>query len=744
VHSAIIILGQENVPNDMKQLLRKGLKQIIVDEVPDPVVIPHHMLVRPLYSLISSGTETASIHQEGVLRAVADNPSQLAKIWNVLKVQGPLSTFAEVKAKFSEYAVLGYSGAGIIVDKHSSVQNLQIGDRVAYGGEGTGHGETILVGANLVVSVPPSVASEHACFATLGSIALNGVRIANISLGETVAVIGLGLVGQLIAQLARLQGARVLAVDLKEQRVALARQLGADHALLGGSALAEHVSSITQGRGLDCVIIAAAAKSAAPCEVAVQICADRGRIVDVGAVELNFPWYEMYRKEIQLFMARAYGPGSYDTLYEKQGQDYPIGYIRWTENRNMAEFLRLVAQDRIQLAPLITHQFPLDEAPKAYDTILDPSSSSLAVLLNYPASAAPNVVTAFQPARKVEIVPSVSKRGKIGVALVGAGNLARWVHLPNLKKDSSVHLRAVFSTNGPRGKSYALRFGADYCCSEYDEVLKDPDIDAVVIVSRNTQHASQALAALQAGKHVFLEKPMALTIDECRELHATVAETGKQLTVGFNRRFSPTYLGLKKQLARRSGPAVLNMRVNSPGISGDYWMADPAIGGAILGEACHFVDLAYWLLESEPMQVSAFSLPTGKKEPIGENNIVASFRFADDSIANLTYCTVGGKSSAGERVEAFASGIGAAADNFKRLTVYANPVSQKSSWFAEKGYAEQMRSFFEQIRAGQVPSITVDDGARATIVCLKLLESARTMAPCTLDWRAEMLGSPEI
>ena len=370
----------------MKQLIRKGLKQIIVDEVPDPVVIPHHVLVRPLYSLISSGTETASIHQEGVLRAVADNPSQLAKIWNVLKVQGPLSTFAEVKAKFSEYAVLGYSGAGVVAEKHPTVQDLQVGERVAYGGEGTGHGETILVGTKLVVPVPDSVPFEHACFAPLGSIALNSVRIANLSLGENVAVLGLGLVGQLIVQLAKLQGANVLAVDLKPQRVDLARQLGADHALLGGAALADQIAAVTAGAGVDCVIIAAAAKSSAPCHEAVQICTDRGRIVDVGAVDLSFPWYEMYRKEIQLFMARAYGPGSYDPLYEKQGQDYPINYVRWTENRNMAEFLRLVSLGRIQPAPLITHQFPLDEAAKAYETIMEPSSSSLAVLLKYPAA----------------------------------------------------------------------------------------------------------------------------------------------------------------------------------------------------------------------------------------------------------------------------------------------------------------------------------------------------------------------
>lgn len=723
----------------MRQLLRKGLKQIIVDDVPDPVVIPHHILVRPLYSLISSGTETASIHQEGVLRAVADNPSQLAKIWNVLKVQGPVSTFAEVKAKFSEYAVLGYSGAGVVVDKHPTVQTRQIGDRVAYGGEGTGHGETVLVGANLVVGVPDGVPLEHACFTTLGSIALNSVRIANLGLGETVVVLGLGVVGQLIAQLAKVQGATVVAVDLKESRVELARELGADHAVPGNASLLDHVASITNGRGVDCVIVAAATKSSAPCQQAVQICADRGRIVDVGAVELTFPWYDMYRKEIQFFMARAYGPGSYDPLYEKQGQDYPINYVRWTENRNMAEFLRLVALGRIRLAPLITHQFPLDDAVQAYETIMNLASNSLAVLLNYPAAAS-EAVDVFKPTRKVQIPNLAPQRGATGVALVGAGNLARWVHLPNLKKIPGIRLRAVFSANGPRGKSYALRFGADYCCSEYDEVLRDQEVDLVVIVSRHAQHASQALAALRAGKHVFLEKPMALTADECRQLHDAVAETGKRLSVGFNRRFAPTYLGLKRQLLRRKGPAVLNLRVNSPGISGDYWMADPGAGGAILGEACHFVDLACWLLDSEPVFVAAVSLPTGRKEPIGENNLVASFRFADDSIANLTYCTVGSRSSGGERVEAFAPGMGAMAEDFKRLTLSTNVVRKRSSWFAEKGYAEQMRAFFDELRAGKAPQVTVDDGARATLVCLKLMESARTMSPCVVDWKAELSG----
>jgi len=712
----------------MKHVIRKGLRHIIVDDVPDPIVTPHHVLIRPVFSLISSGTETASIHQESVLKEVAEKPSHLRTVWNVLKVAGPASTFLEVKAKFSEYGVLGYAGAGIVVDKHATVPDLAIGDRVAYGGEGTGHAETILAGRNLVVRVPDSVPFEHACFTTLGSVALNAVRIAAIGLGDTVAVVGLGLVGQLVAQLVRLQGGVVIGIDLRPDRLDLARRLGADHALLADASLRESVGGLTDGRGVDCVIVAAAARSSAPARQALDICRDRGRLVIVGAVHLEFPWNEMYLKEIQLLMSRAYGPGSYDPLYEKHGQDYPFAYVRWTENRNMEEFLRLVNEGNVQLRPLITHEFPLEQAPAAYQTILDPASGSLAVLLRYQIT-----VPEFKPKRTVDVTLQPAGNTDLGVALVGAGNLARWTHLPNLKKAPGVRLRAIYSTNGVRGKSYALRFAAAYCTSDYDQVLHDPAIDLILIASRHQHHASQALAALYAGKHVFLEKPMALNEEECRQLSRAVAETGKQLTVGFNRRFAPYYLEQKRLLARRSGPAVLNCRVNSPGISGAYWMADPEIGGAILGEACHFVDLLYWMLESEPLSVSAFSLPADRRAPIGQNNMAASFRFADGSVANLTYCTVGSKASGGERLEVFAEGLGVATQDFKQLTVSAGRRRSHSKWFPEKGYRTQLEAFLENIRAGTAPAVTVRDGARATIGCLRMLESAGTLEPRAID-----------
>lgn len=717
----------------MKQVLRRGFQEIIVDDVPVPPISQHQVLVQTAYSLISTGTETASIHQEGVLREVARNPSHLKTVWDAVKEHGPLRTVREVQAKFSEYTPLGYCGAGIIVERHESVDDLQVGDRVSYGGEGTGHAENVAVGRKLVARIPTDVSLQHGCFATLGSIAMNACRIAEIGIGDRVVVVGMGLVGQLVAQLARIQGGIVTAVDTRADRTAMANRLGADHDVLAPTAV-DMVRECTNGRGADRVIIAAAAKSSAPCELALELCRDRGRIVVVGAVDMKFHWERMYLKEIQLFMSRAYGPGSYDVNYERYNQDYPVSYVRWTENRNMEEFLRLVSIGRVDVRPLITHVFPLEQATHAYETVMDATSGSLAALFEYPQAKAVNDGAPLPlPARTIRIAPAAPNSDKLGAAVVGAGNLARWAHLPNLKRNRHVQVRAIYSKDGVRGKSYGLRFGAAYCSSDYAEILRDPKIHLVAIVSRNADHASQSLAALEAGKHVFVEKPMALTEDDCRTIYKAVQSTGKQLTVGFNRRFASYYMRLKQSIRMRKGPAVINCRVNSPGISGSYWMADPAIGGAILGEACHFVDLLYWLLESEFVQVSAYCLPTHKAEPVGENNLVASFRFEDDSVANLTYSTIGSKTAGGERVEVYAPGVTAITHDFTHLTT--NAPNRKKAWKAwpEKGHLRHMDLFIQSIRDGSMPPVTVHDGARATIVCLRMLESAKSRRPIDIN-----------
>ncbi|HMG33728.1 MAG TPA: bi-domain-containing oxidoreductase [Blastocatellia bacterium] len=713
----------------MKQVLRKGLKHIVVEEVPDPVVSAHHVLVRPAYSLISSGTETASIHQNGLLREVVDNRSHVSRILTVMKAAGPVRTISEVRAKLNEYAVLGYSGAGFVAEVHPSVTDLKIGDRVAYGGEGTGHGETILASRNLVANIPENVRMEDACFTTLGAIALNAVRTSGIGVGDVVAVIGLGLVGQLIAQLVRLQGGVVVAVDLKQDRVDKALELGADHGFAGDEAVVERVASITGGRGVDCAIVAAASKSSAPAELGLQICRDRARMVIVGALELNLPWDQMYMKEIQLFMSRAYGPGSYDQRYEKEAIDYPISYVRWTENRNMDEFLRLVDIGRVKVGPLVSHEFALEEAATAYQTILG-TSSSLAVLLRYPHL---DNQRSINPGRKIDLRRAPTQRGEIGVALAGAGNLARWAHLPSLRRTPNARLHAVCSANGARARNYGERFGAAYCTSDYRQVLDDPAVDLVMITSRNSQHAAQALDALRAGKHVFVEKPMALTEEQCRDLQQEVRASGRLLTVGFNRRFAPYYRTMKEQLSRRSGPALLNVRMNTPGISGSYWMADESEGGAILGEACHFIDLMYWLLDEEPVEVSAYSLPTTGLEPRGEHNIAACFRFENGSVGNLTYATVGSATSAGERVEALVEGIGVVVEDFKRLTISGRIRREHSRFWPEKGYRAQVQSLVSAVRTGAGCETTVIDGTRATVGCIRMLESARSGQPRAID-----------
>ena len=725
----------------MKQVLRKGLSQIIVDEVPDPVPGPHHALIRPVCSLISAGTETASIHTEGLVRGVAENPSHIRKVWDAAKATSPLAAAAEVSAKLREYAALGYSGAGILIDRHPTITDIEVGARVAYGGEGTGHAETVVAGRLLIARVPDEVTFDEACFCTVGAIALHSVRLSGIGLGDVVAVIGMGIIGQLVMQIARAQGAVVIALDLRPERLALARQLGAEYAFAPGDETERRVSALTSGRGVDCAIVAAAAKSSAPCDLALNLSRDRARVVVVGAVPMELSRDVMYAKELDVVVSRAYGPGSYDADYERRARDYPVSYVRWTENRNMEEFLRLVGTRRVDVRSMISHRFSLEDAPSAYATIMAPGSQSMAVVLDYPNAVSGNGQHTFAPKRTVQVQPAAARRdGQIRVALVGPGNLAKWAHLPNLKRIPGTTLRAIHSSSGPRGKSFAVRFGAEYCTSELSQILTDPDIDLVIITSRNQQHAAQAEAALRAGKHVFLEKPMALTEDECRSLDRAVQQSGRALTIGFNRRFAPFYVEQKRLLARRNAPAVLNCRVNSPGFSAKYWATDAAQGGAILGEGCHFTDLMYWLLDSEPVWVSGACLPTTAAEPIGEHNLVASIGFTDGSVASLTYCTVGSRSSAGERVEGWAPGIGCAAEDFKWFESRTNVRRSRSRWWPAKGYAEQLQGFVESVRRGDPPAVTVRDGARSTLVCLRLLESVRDRVPRQIDLDA-MLGA---
>lgn len=702
----------------MKQVVRRGLKEVIVDEVSDPVVSPTGVLVRPFYSLISTGTETADIHTDSIVKEVADNPSHLQTVWNIMKKTDPVSTFNEIRAKFKDYAVIGYSGAGIVVEKGEKVADLEIGQRVAYGGEGTGHGETINVGRNLAARIPDTLSFQEACFTTLGAIAMNSVRLAEINIGDTVAVIGLGIVGQLVAQLVRCQGGVVIAIDLDKRRVETAQETGADHGITASETTVQQVKSLTEGRGADCVIVAAAAASPKPLQDGVSMARDRGRVIMVGACPIEIPRAEMYIKELKFMVSRAYGPGSYDPTYEKQGIDYPLPYVRWTENRNMEEFARLMSVGKVNVKPLISHEFNLEDAPKAYETIMGASGkSSLAVVLKYPINNEINAIEAFKPIRKLVLNSTPVSKEDINFALIGAGNLAKWAHLPAIQKITGAKLHAVHSSGGARGKSYAMRFGANYATSDMREILNDPDVDAVIIATRHKNHASEAIAALEAGKHVFIEKPMAITVEECQAIYKAVQTSGKRLMVGFNRRFAPYYVEMKQNLKNRTSPMVVYCRMNSPGIE-NGWAAEPAQGGVFVGEGCHFIDLMYWLTESEPVSVSA--------NGFDGHNVSATLKFADGSIGNLIYTVVGSERSGGELVEVFAQGASVLSEDFKRIVVKKNKRDARSKFFPAKGYTEQLASFVKSLKNGTETEITAIDGTRATLGCLLALESVRT------------------
>ncbi len=709
----------------MKQVIRRGLKEIIVDEVSDPVVSSNHVLVRPFFSLISTGTETADIHTDSIVKEVADNPSHLKTVWNVMMKTDPVSTFNEVRAKFKDYAVIGYSGAGIIIDKDAKVTDLSIGQRVAYGGEGTGHGETINVGRNLIARVPDAVSFQEACFTTLGAIAMNSVRLAEINVGDVVAVIGLGIIGQLVSQLVRCQGGVVIAIDLDKNRVDMAKETGADFGLVASETTVSEVRALSFGRGADCVIVAAASKSPKPLQDGISMSRDRGRVIMVGACPIEIPRAEMYVKELSFMVSRAYGPGSYDPSYEKQGIDYPISYVRWTENRNMEEFARLMAVGKVNVKPMISHEFALADAPQAYETIMGGNgSASLAVVLKYPINDQENAIESFKPNRKIVVNSEPVKKDEIKFAMVGAGNLAKWAHLPAIKKIAGASLHAVYSNRGAQGKAYAMRFGAKYSTSDYQEILRDAEIDAILISSRHNQHAQQAIDALNAGKHVFIEKPMAITIEECKAIYQAVQRSGKQLMVGFNRRFAPYYVEMKREIAKRTSPVVISTRMNSPGIE-NGWAAEKSQGGVVLGEGCHFIDLMYWMLESEPVSVSAYGF--------GEHNVAATLRFADGSVGNFIYTVVGSDSSGGEMVEVFAQGVGVSTEDFKSLTVKKKARKESSKWFAAKGYDEQLKSFVKSLKEGAETDVNAIDGTRATLGCLLILESVRTGKPCEFN-----------
>jgi len=711
-----------------KNALRRA--QVAATEVPVPRCGAKDVLVSSRYSLISAGTETASVKRnlkDMVVKAATD-PEIRESVRDMLLNDGVGRTADRVLFEMTKWTPLGYSGAGVAIEVGSRVDGMAQGDPVAYGGQG--HAEYIRAGRNLCVRVPDGVELSEAAFVAVGSIALQAVRRADVQVGDLVVVQGLGLVGQLVAQILQAAGARVLGVDMIGRRLELAESLGLERAFKAGDKLPAEIIRYTGGRGADGVVICASGLSSQVIEHAVAMARDRARLTVVGMINLDVPCEDFYRKELDLVISRSYGPGRYDPQYEQRGLDYPVGYVRWTEKRNMEEFLRLVRAKKVDVRRLVTHEFTLDRAAEAYDTLVRQPEGCLAVLLKCDHKDEPPVRTVPTVKRRVEIEP---RAAAAGVAVVGCGSFARQFHMPNIKRSSDLALRTLVDSDAQNAQEMGTRYGAERCTTDYQQALDDPRIDAVAIFTPDNSHADLAVAALKAGKHVFCEKPLATTYEQCRAIAEASSHGGPLCMTGFNRRFAPLMQPVKEIAAGSARPFVASYRVNAGPLPGDNWVFDPErAAGRIVGEVCHFIDLLAWLIDSEPVRVSAHS--AGAAPSLSKlEDVSATFSFADGSVATILYTALGTTVFPKERLELFADGNAVALDDYRRLTVRGRERLDLKNRRGDKGHDAEMQHFTDAILGRARPEVTYVEGIRATICCLKLFESVKTAEPVEID-----------
>lgn len=713
----------------MKQVVQNARsRDLEVLDVPDPVARPGTVVVRNAASLISAGTERTDIDfaRKSVLEKARGRPDLVKQVLDQVRQNGIRPTIEAVLNRLDQPIALGYSCAGVVERIGRGAEEFSVGDRVACAGQGyASHAELVTVPKNLVVPVPDGVSFDAAAYVTLGAIALQGVRVADVRLGESVAVIGLGLLGQLTVQILKAGGCRVMGIDLDPDKVSRALKMGADAAVARGDDPAAAVADFTDGVGVDAVVVTAATASNDPIELAGELCRDRGVVSMVGAVRMDLPRPAFYGKELELRLSRSYGPGRYDPEYEEKGHDYPIGYVRWTERRNMQAFLELVASGGVTPERLHTHRFSVEEAGRAYRIVTgEDDEPFLGILLEYPEKPAePNRVTRLRKPRR-------RRRSRPGIGFIGAGSFARSVLLPRFSRGKAADMVGVATATGLSAQTTAKTFGFGYATTDISRLLDDDRLDAVVIATRHDSHADFAARALSAGTAVFVEKPLALSEEELQRVMEAQAESGALLTVGFNRRFSPLARDLKAALPA-DAPLAINYRINAGAIPADHWIQDPeAGGGRMIGEVCHFIDLAQFITGSEPVEVFAHGL--GGPTRALHDTVAVTLRFADGSVATVSYFATGDKSLPKERVEVFAGGVAGVLDDFRALTVYRNGKPHETRpRRQEKGYDEEVAAFLGALRDGGEPPIPLRSLEATTRATFAIEESLRTGAPAS-------------
>lgn len=713
----------------MKQVFLSGKGEVEVFDVPVPGRLANAVLVRNAFSLISPGTEGSAVSRRGgwlgVIEKAAQSRERVQQVWDLTRTQGPTRTWEMVRGKLDDYTALGYSSAGQVVEVSGDDLPYKPGDLVACIGSGFAtHSEYAVVPANLVVPLPEGVDCAEAAFGALGCIAMQGVRRLELSPGEIVGVLGLGLIGQIAVQLLVAMGYRVVGMDLSSRRAKQATEIAGIEAWGGDDADSlRRVLELTDGRGLDGVLICAASSSDQPINLAFDLCRKRGRVSLVGDVGLSLTRAKMYQKELELRMSTSYGPGRYDDEYEVGGHDYPFAFVRWTEQRNLEYMLYLLKAHKLNLQPLISYRCPVDQAVDGYARIKQGDPDTFGVVLDYgPLPVEPQPVPKQAYTTRRSVAPAVTQSGVIRLGVIGAGGFTKNVHIPNLLRLPKLFsVGGVASRTGATAEVVARRAGASIATSDYHSLLGDPAIDAVLIATRHAAHARIALEALEAGKHVFIEKPMCLTVEEGRQIVDKAAETGLIVRVGFNRRFAP-HLNTLRNAVGTLGPRMLTCRVNIGAIAND-WSNTPSEGGRLLGEGVHFFDLCNWFMGAEPTTISA--VVAGAIEPTNPN-IMVQILYPNQCVAQVIYTALGHRDLGKEYFEAFGNGHAAQSDDYHDLSVYGSSAQAKGRAQNDKGHLAELEEFAAAIQGRTYPITGADGraGLIATWMSLAAYESA--------------------
>jgi predicted dehydrogenase len=688
------------------------------------MVRPGEVLIANAYSLVSAGTEKMlrDLARKSLLGKARERPDHVRRVLEKMRNEGLFNTIKQVRTKLDEPMTMGYCSAGIVIACGDGVQQFKPGDRVASNGH---HAELVSVPKNLCARAADNVPLDHAAFAVLGSIALQGVRLSKCTLGETVLVIGLGLVGQMAVAFLKAAGCRVVGADLDTAKCELAKQMGADEAWPNVSA--SDIEQRTGGLGVDAVVIAASTQSNDPIELAAAAVRKRGRIVLVGVVGLELDRRPFYAKEAEFVVSCSYGPGRYDPSYEQHGRDYPAPYVRWTEQRNIQAVLDMMATGKLDVAPLISHRFTLERATEAYDLISSGSEPYVGIVIEYPGISYHGVQRQIQ-------LKAAATPGKIPIGVLGAGNFARMVLLPAIRSQSLLHLHTLCSAKGTSAVQAGTLHGFESAATDEEEVYANPSIQAVFVLTQHNQHAGQVLRAIESDKHVFVEKPLCLNVDHLKRIETALLAKGDQapcVMVGFNRRFSPAAKQVKEFFAGIAAPRTVSIRFNAGEIPPDTWIQDPDVGGGrIIGEACHAIDLATFLLNSPPVRVYAESIGGPSSPVITDDQSFLTLRHADGSISQIAYLAGGDKAFPKERIEMFGGGQIAVIDDFREVVTCKSGRTKKHRYPQQnKGHQAEIVAFVQMLAQGGDSPISWAELRSVTLASILAVRSLREGVP---------------